>query len=278
VHPTRLDVQALGLAAELYQRGPAETYRLPNWASLTHDQKIAYIRNIAEQRAHSDPLFATLVARILRALGVPPRKPTWQAAALLRWVQDPANVYYLNEPGERLQDPIFTLRSKVGDCDDMVILLATLFTAAAFPWRCVLSGKDAGGRAYRYVEGQGGAPPNVRWDHIYLLVGTPPLRPTRWYFCEPTLVGAPLGWDVISGSKEDLPSGAGVDLGSVSSSVGTAIATEQEGAQGFSASKLATAVLTGVAVAVGTQLTLDWLRGKNAWEGRGLLSRLGYGK
>jgi hypothetical protein len=36
--------------------------------------------------------------------------------------------------------------------------------------------------------------------------------------------------------------------------------------------------LTGVAVAVGTQLTLDWLRGKNAWEGRGLLSRLGYGK
>jgi hypothetical protein len=63
-----------------------------------------------------DPRIAKLALKVIRQSGAKPREYEKQAAALLKWVQDPKNCYYINEPGERLQDPIYTIKVKHGDC------------------------------------------------------------------------------------------------------------------------------------------------------------------
>jgi hypothetical protein len=85
-----------------------------------------------------------------------------------------------------------------------VILLASLYESVGLPWRFVLSGRAKGGDKVRHIEGEQ-ISPDVRWTHIYLCVGTPPFNPVRWYFAETTIVGVPLGWDVVSGDHSYLP-------------------------------------------------------------------------
>ncbi len=193
----------------------------------------------------------------------------------------------------------------VHNCDDSVTLLCALFESINLPWRLVLSGKHVSGQKVRYIEGQA-VPSQVGWSHIYCMVGTPPFNPNRWWFCETTIPGVPLGWDVIAGDHSYLPEmqkGGGastvVELGAapswfrpasapavanrspafqaalgdaLSSSVGTAVAEELEDTtqKGTDWGKMALAVATGVAVSVTTQIALDWIRGKELWEGRGL--------
>lgn len=92
----------------------------------------------------------------------------------------------------------------VSNCDDSAALICSLFESIRLPWRLVLSGKDANGQKVRYIEGTK-VPPDVRWAHIYAMVGAPPYTPNVWWFCEPTVVGVPLGWDVVSGDASYLP-------------------------------------------------------------------------
>jgi hypothetical protein len=73
------------------------------------------ISKIAET-AGRDPRIATFAVKILREAGVKPREYKKQAAALLAWVQDPKNFYYVNEPDERLQEPLYSLKVRYGDC------------------------------------------------------------------------------------------------------------------------------------------------------------------
>lgn len=73
------------------------------------------IKKIAKMRGR-DPRIANLAVTIIKKAKVQPRDYKGQASALLKWVQDPKNVYYVNEPGERLQDPIFTIKQGWGDC------------------------------------------------------------------------------------------------------------------------------------------------------------------
>jgi hypothetical protein len=177
-----------------------KVHHVPAWAGFSDPQRLSFLRKIVDH-AGRDPRIATLTVKILREASVEPRQYKSQAAAILKWVQN--NIYYVNEPGERLQDPLYTLRVGYGDCDDLAILLASMFESVRMSWKFVLSGVDKRtGEKVRYIEGNGAPSPTAQWSHIYVMVGWPPFRPTKWEYAEPTLKRAPLGWDVVGfGSK-----------------------------------------------------------------------------
>lgn len=175
--------------------GNRTVWQIPQWGQMTDGQRVVYIRKLSRSWGR-DPRVRNFAVKIYRAAGVSPRDYRGQAKALLAWVQQ--HIYYLNEPGEMLQSPIYTLRKDVrsGDCDDIAILLAALATASRLGIRFVLSGKSKiSGKMVRWIEGQP-EPPNVKWAHIYVQIGWPAFKPTNWESAEGTLKGAPLGWDV----------------------------------------------------------------------------------
>lgn len=300
-------IHAIPTSAQALDLGSAKVYHLPNWENLSHPERLAVIRQLAMQRGR-DPRIAQLATRIIRKSRAKPREYKKQAAALLKWVQNPKNVYYINEPGERLQDPIYTIKQRYADCDDMAALLCALFESVGLPWKLVLSGRGPQGKT-RYIEGEP-VPQGVHWSHIYCMVGDQPFRPSTWYFAEPTVDGVPLGWDVISGDHRYLPEmtkpsqgppriasapkkvgmrpnrsklpplknrspaydlAYGSTSALVSGSVGASIAEmEMQGKDAkIDWAKLGIAVVTGVLVSVGTSIALDWVRGKGIWEGKG---------
>jgi len=299
----RLPVGKLSTTAEEMDLGTAKTYHLPDWHKLSHPERLNIIRQIAMMRGR-DPRIARLAVSIVKKSGARPRQYEKQAAALLKWVQDPQNCYYVNEPGERLQDPIYTLKAKHGDCDDQVLLLCSLFESLGMPWRLCLSGLDPAGKKIRYIEGAD-VPGGCKWVHVYCMVGTPPFNPTHWYFCECTIEKVPLGWDVLSGDKAYLPEmkkrtgpvrvigapsvqagfrpaslpasenkspaykAAYGNVSALSAAVGASVGAELEDDKNLNWEKILLAVGTGVAVSVITQITLDWVRGTGAWKGKG---------
>lgn len=182
-----------GLPAQRVQLPVPQLYHLPSWAWKNDAKRVAALRQIVADYGR-DPRVAALTIQILRASGAEPRDYKAQAAALLKWVQD--NVYYANEPGERLQSPEYTLRVGHGDCDDLAILLASMYETIRLPWKFVLSGATRAGKTVRWIEGES-VPRGVTWAHIYVCVGRPAFTPKLWAFAEPTLKGAPLGWDVV---------------------------------------------------------------------------------
>jgi hypothetical protein len=191
-------------AKELQLEAGQKVYHLPDWHSLSHPERLVVIRQIAMMRGR-DPRIAQLAVKILKDAKAKPRDYKGQAAAILQWVQNPKNVYYVNEPGERLQDPVYTMKIGHGDCDDMILVLSALYESIGLPWKLVLSGRDKGtGKKVRYIEGSP-IPQNCSWVHIYGMVGDRPFQPGKWYFTEPTVDGVPLGWDVIDGDASYLP-------------------------------------------------------------------------
>jgi hypothetical protein len=191
-------------ARELRLESGQKVYHLKDWHNLSHPERLGVIRQIAMMRGR-DPRIAQLALKIFRKYKVRPRQYKQQAAAILKWVQDPKNIYYVNEPGERLQDPIYTIKVGHGDCDDQILALAAILESVGLPWKLVLSGRDqTTGQKIRYIEGDP-IPANCTWAHIYGMVGDKPFRPATWYFTEPTVEGVPLGWDVIDGDESYLP-------------------------------------------------------------------------
>lgn len=300
----RLPVGQLGTQANPISLGDAKPYHLPDWHSLSHPQRLTVLRNIATGRGR-DPRMATLAVQIVRKSGAKPRQYKDQAAAILKWVQD--NVYYVNEPGERLQDPLYTLKAGYGDCDDLSLLLCSLYESLNLPWKFVLSGRSKDGQKLRYIEGNP-VPDGVTWVHVYAMVGTPPFTPTIWYFCEPTVRGVPLGWDVISGDRSYLPEmdkpykgppkfaiplkanrnyrpaplpaqhqrspayemGYGQTGPMVGGSISASMAMEDgHDNKWLDWEKIVPAIVTGVAVSVSTSILLDWINGRGMWEGSG---------
>lgn len=269
-------------------------YHLKDWHKLSHPERLAVIRKVAEARGR-DPRIARLAVDIVRRKAKP-REYKKQAEALLKWIQDPKNFYYVNEPGERLQDPIYTLKVKHGDCDDAVLLFGALAESLKLPWKLVISGRNASTKKkVRYIEGER-VPRGVRWSHIYAMVGAPAFNPTEWWFAEPTLQGVPLGWDVVDGDSKWLPEmnvhrgkprinkapspglfhrpavqvnpspayfeskGLNPDLAGANALVGAAVGgatsadMSEEGLP--SPKRVMVSILTGVGVAVGTQVSL----------------------
>lgn len=165
-----------------------------NWEKWSMARRLAFLRELVEDTSR-DPAIVDKAHRILQEAGAPVRDHQAQWAALLKWVQ--RNIYYSNEPDERLQSPQYTLSRAHGDCDDFAILLAALGQSMRLPWRFVISGRNRKGEKVRWIEGDGPTPTGVSWGHIYVVVGWPPFQPTTWRFAEPTL-DVPLGWDVMA--------------------------------------------------------------------------------
>lgn len=178
-----------------------KVFDLPAFDGYQDPKKMDVISKIAEN-AGRDPRMATVAVNILREAKAKPRDYKAQAAALLAWVQK--NVYYVNEPDERLQDPFYTLKVMYGDCDDLAILVYSLARSIRLPARLVISGMDKAGRKVRYVQGDRNYPRNVEWAHIYLQLGDRPYGEPVWYYAEPTLQ-VPLGWDVVNNDASSLP-------------------------------------------------------------------------
>ena len=179
-----------------------KVYDLPAFDGYQDPKKLDVLARLAEQSGR-DPALATLAVQIFRSYGVQPRDYKGQAAALLRWVQN--NIYYVNEPDERLQEPKYTLRVRYGDCDDMAILLYALARSVRLPAQFVISGVDKQGRKRRYHQIDKHFPPNVRWGHIYIAIGDQPYGEPTWWYAEPTLKNVPLGWDVVGANSNALP-------------------------------------------------------------------------
>ena len=177
------------------QLGDPQVYHLPAWNNISDPKRLKILRQIIEQYGR-DPRIASQAIAICRQAGVEPRNYKGQAACLLKWVQ--TQIYYANEPGERLQSPLYTLKVGYGDCDDMMILLCSFFECIKLPWKIVISGKK-GDKYVRYHEGDRHYT-HAMYTHVYCMVGNKPFTPTEWYYCEPTLK-APFGWDVVQSAE-----------------------------------------------------------------------------
>ncbi len=200
-----MDVSAsLGAHSEPVPLDGPKVYHIPGWDEFGDPKRMDVITRIAKMRGH-DPRIATLAVNILKEAGVPPRDYEGQAAALLNFVQ--TKLYYVNEPGERLSDPLRTLKVGYGDCDDLVIILGALLESIRMPWRLVISGTK-GRKKVRYHHGDkfpGGEKKGYIWSHIYMAIGDRPFTPRKWRYAETTVRGAPLGWDVVKGGAAALP-------------------------------------------------------------------------
>jgi transglutaminase-like putative cysteine protease len=178
-----------------------QVFDLPAFDHYKDPRKLDVIARIAETEGR-DPRLATLAVQIFRNAGVEPRDYIGQAAALLKFVQE--RIYYVNEPDERLQTPTYTLRVGYGDCDDGGILYYALCRSVRLPVKLVISGVTASGKKVRYHQGDKRLPSGVNWAHVYTAVGDRPYGEPQWRYADPSLKGAPLGWDVVSGDTGPL--------------------------------------------------------------------------
>lgn len=245
-----------------------KVYHMPQWDGYGDPKRLDVISRIAESRGR-DPQIATLAVSILRKSGVKPRQFKKQAAALLKWVQD--HIYYVNEPGERLQDPLYTLKVGYGDCDDMTIVLYSLCRSIRLPVKLVIVGMDRNGRKVRYHQGDAHYPQGVDWSHIYLAVGDDPFNPRQYNYAEPTVQGAPLGWDVVNAKNFNIPELAGFSgAGAVAGSLAEMAAEESEsrgskhmdqsGIFGLNWNSIFAAALVGSLVSVSSSLLTDAIK------------------
>ena len=189
------------------------SYNIPRWHSYSDARKLAELRKMARHYG-SDPRMARFVVQeILTPAGAQQREYEKQAAAILTYVQQ--RLYYVNEPGERIVSPWVTLEWGFGDCDDLALVVASAAESIRLPWRFVLAGRSKAGEAVRWrepVNGVGGKlkgaarrpPRGVQMVHIYTELGWPPFQPQVWKSAEPTIKGAPLGYDpVLNGPRPD---------------------------------------------------------------------------
>lgn len=175
----------------------AKTFHLPQWDGWNDKSRIRFLRQAAEGYGRDPRLRELVINEVLRPAGVEGRDYKAQAAAILKWVQ--TRIMYVNEPGEQLQSPWYTLKVKFGDCDDMSLLLASMYQSVRLPWKYVLSGR-LGDKKVRWVEGDP-IPSGARWAHIYVAVGWPPFIPQEWAWAEPTIKNAPLGFDTVDAGR-----------------------------------------------------------------------------
>lgn len=191
-----------GAVPESVTGGGPKTYRIPSWATMNDVQRVRFIRSVIDAYGQH-PHIRKIAFDILTQAGVPERDYVGQGRALLAWVQQ--NIRYANEKGEIIQDPIYTINTKVADCDDMAVVFCALAESIHLPTRLVISGTDPRTKkTVRWIEGIGFPQPGVKWAHIYAMVGNNPFKPTGFAFVEPTLK-VPFGWDVVQARDGKVP-------------------------------------------------------------------------
>ena len=237
-----------------------KVFDLPKFDGYQDPRKLEILSRIAEGSGR-DPRLATLAVDIFRQAGVQPRDYKGQAAALLKWVQD--NIYYVNEPDERLQEPTYTLRVRYGDCDDCAILLYALCRSVRLPCKFVISGTDRAGRKVRYHQGDKHFPRGVNWAHIYCAIGDVPYGPARFHYAEPTMK-VPFGWDVVGANSNAMPemnaygdaSSNTVDAGVAKTGSATAIV----GSGGWNWKEAGATIVIAALSTVAGEIALGWYR------------------
>ena len=145
----------------------------------------------------------------------------------------------------------------VSNCDDSAVLMAAMLHSIAIPWNFVLAGKSGSGAPVRWSPREG---TTKTWGktfyHIYVEAGLG--RPLQWVSMEPTIKGAPLGYDVvkdgISADKNGQPilpelSGAFGDTQLVQQSTATALLSKLS--LGF--------IAIGIVQSVISTLILEWI-------------------
>jgi hypothetical protein len=85
-----------------------------------------------------------------------------EARRSVRYTADPIDVDTFATPGRALE-------GMAEDCDGQAALLAAMLGSIGYPTK------------WRVIQTNGAAKRGHDWDHIYLLVGTPPDSPTEWH-------------------------------------------------------------------------------------------------
>lgn len=181
---------------------PGQCLALPGWLKQADGKKVQWLREYIKGYGR-DPRMRFWVFR--NVMGGDPniqRDYAEQVRRILSYVQE--RITYVNEDGELFQSPWVTLKQGIGDCDDFLILIGAMLTSFGIPWRIALGGVQRGSRkTVRWLEPwpisdrPGRTPRDVDFAHIYLVVGDKPFNPQQWVAAEPTIRGAPLGYDPV---------------------------------------------------------------------------------
>ncbi|HKE01142.1 MAG TPA: transglutaminase-like domain-containing protein [Planctomycetota bacterium] len=145
---------------------------LPAGGRASLDAKLAVARELVDQ-GKLDPHFREIVSGALRE--IPERDADGEIAALLDFVR--SRVRFQRDPAgvELFADPLATLATGAGDCDDQAILLAAALECAGYATRFEVGGESSSGP----------------FSHIWLSV----LNPRRgWVSLDPSRREAPVGW------------------------------------------------------------------------------------
>lgn len=96
---------------------------------------------------------------------------------IFNWVRD--NIRYTRDPYnlELFRTPRRAIDNRIGDCDDMSILLAALLRAVGYSVRFRIIGLTKG-----------------NYEHVYVVVGSPPETPVKWIPLDPSQPNA-VGWE-----------------------------------------------------------------------------------
>ena len=86
---------------------------------------------------------------------------------------------------ETYQDPTTTFRYGIGDCDDYVIALASMYSSIGFPVRVKISADTSTSAGNKKAE----------WNHVWLQVGVPKINPQQWFDIDAS-VDKSVGWSI----------------------------------------------------------------------------------
>jgi predicted transglutaminase-like cysteine proteinase len=106
-----------------------------------------------------------------------------EVKAVFNWMR--ANVRYVRDIHsiDTFATAARTIEARAGDCDDYTITMGALLMALGFPVRT---------KTIRTTD-------SSDWNHIYLQVGLPPGKPTKWMSLDAS-VPRPAGWEAPAAS------------------------------------------------------------------------------
>jgi len=139
------------------------------------DERIGLLKQIIRESI-ADPAIKKRAATLVRGTDEK------EIQAVFSFIKN--NVKFREEDGERFQDSRASLALGYGDCDDMVTLGASLMYHLGFPLKIRVVGTTG----------------DMDFSHVYLKVGLPKRRPSKWISFDPS-VDRPLGWDIESEKK-----------------------------------------------------------------------------
>jgi hypothetical protein len=148
-------------------------YEIPGGMAGT-DETVRHMHRLLKEGLKSN-VIRILALDILRRSGIEARDWAGEVEAVYNWVAD--NIRYTRDPYklEYIQSPEVVVRTKAGDCDDLSVLLAALLQVLGHKTRFkVIASRDPG-----------------EMNHVYVQVDVG----GKWISLDPTVPGAPLGWE-----------------------------------------------------------------------------------